>query len=140
MMHNTLQGVIDWYQTISPESVTRAGEFYAPDAHFVDPFNDVRGVPAIEQVFRHMFGQVDAPRFVVKSVCIGADQAMLSWDFSFKRASGEHVVPGATHLFFDAQGRVCMHRDYWDPASTLFMELPVIGWVLRKIYNSLRAA
>lgn len=139
MMDKTLQGLIDWYQSIHPESIGRAGEFYASDAHFVDPFNDVCGVPAIEKIFRHMFTQVEQPRFAVKSVCTAADQATLTWDFSFGADDQRHVVPGATFLRFDPKGQVCMHRDYWDPASALFMGLPLIGWALRTIYRRLRA-
>ncbi|GAB2902098.1 nuclear transport factor 2 family protein [Uliginosibacterium flavum] len=139
MMDKTLQGLIDWYQSICPESIGRAGEFYAPDAHFVDPFNDVHGVPAIEKIFRHMFTQVEQPRFVVKDVCTGVDQASLTWDFNFSTGGRLYVVPGATFLRFDPKGQVCMHRDYWDPASALFMGLPLIGWVLRAIYQRLRA-
>lgn len=139
MMDKTLQGLIDWYQSIHPESIGRAGEFYAADAHFVDPFNDVQGVPAIEKIFRHMFMQVEQPRFVVKDVCTGVDQASLTWEFSFSAGGKRHVVPGATFLRFDPKGQVCMHRDYWDPASSLFMGLPLIGWALRAIYRRLRA-
>lgn len=138
-MNHTLQGLIDWYQTISPESIVHAGEFYAPDAHFVDPFNDVRGVPAIEKIFRHMFAQVENPRFIVKDVCAGSGQAMLVWEFCFSAGGKSHVVPGATHLRFDPKGQVCIHRDYWDPASALFMGIPVLGWGLRGIYQRLRA-
>ena len=138
-MDKTLQGLIDWYQTICPESIGRAGEFYAPDAHFVDPFNDVHGVPAIEKIFRHMFMQVEQPRFLIKDVCTGPDQAMLSWEFSFRSGGKPCVVPGATFLRFNPNGQVCLHRDYWDPAKSLFMGLPLIGWVLRKIYSGLRA-
>ena len=139
MMDGTLQGLIDWYQTITPQSVSRVGEFYAPDAHFVDPFNDVRGVPAIENIFRHLFTQVSEPRFAVKAVCTATDQATLTWDFSFSAGGKRHVVPGATFLRFDPKGQVCMHRDYWDPASSLFMGLPLIGWALRALYRRLRA-
>ncbi|MDP5238151.1 nuclear transport factor 2 family protein [Uliginosibacterium sp. 31-16] len=138
-MNDTLQGLIDWYQTLTLESVGRVGEFYAPDAHFVDPFNDVRGVAAIEKIFHHMFTQVENPRFLVKDVCSGSEQAMLVWEFSFRSGDTRHVVPGATHLRFDPKGQVCIHQDYWDPASALFMGIPVLGWALRGIYRRLRA-
>ena len=138
-MNHTLQGLIDWYQTITPESIVRVGEFYAPDAQFVDPFNDVRGVPAIENIFRHMFTQVDCPCFAIKDVCTSSGQAMLSWEFRFSTGGKLRVVPGATHLVFDPKGQVCMHRDYWDPASALFMGFPLLGGALRWLYRRLRA-
>jgi len=138
-MSFALQEMIDWYQTLTPESVTRTGDFYAPDVHFVDPFNDAHGVPAIERIFYHMFDQLESPRFVVKDVCISPGQAVLVWDFSFMRKDVLHVVPGTTHLHFDPKGQVCMHRDYWDPARSLFMGIPVLGWLLRVVYRRMQA-
>jgi hypothetical protein len=45
--------------------VARIGEFYAADARFKDPFNEVQGVPAIQRIFTHMYEALDQPRFVV---------------------------------------------------------------------------
>lgn len=138
-MDDSLQGLIEWYEHISPESVAQVGRFYAADARFSDPFNELQGVAAIERVFRHMFAQVEQPRFVVSDVCTGPDQAMLRWEFSFRQAGALKVVPGATHLKFDSKGLVSCHVDYWDPARHLFSGIPVLGFVLRAVYRRLRA-
>lgn len=138
-MNDTLQGLVDWYQSLTPASVSRAGEFYAADAHFVDPFNDVRGVAAIEKIFRHMFAQLDQPSFVVTDVCRGEASAMLSWSFSFSARGVAYRIQGCSRLEFDPKGQVVSHVDYWDPAKPLFMGLPVLGWALRKLYARLAA-
>ena len=43
-----LDRLVDFYQTLTPEGVARFPEFYADDAYFKDPFNEVRGVAAIQ--------------------------------------------------------------------------------------------
>ena len=126
--------VVTMFESITPADVARLGEFYAPDALFKDPFNEVQGVPAIEKVFAHMFAALDVPRFVVRDIVVDGDQCFLSWDFlfRFKRFSrGEQVVRGGSHLRFDAQGRVVLHRDYWDAAEELYEKLPVVGSLMR---------
>jgi hypothetical protein len=35
--------LLDWYATLTPESLDAIGRFYVPSAHFIDPFNSVRG-------------------------------------------------------------------------------------------------
>ena len=60
-----LDRLIDFYNSFAPDSVARFPEFYSADAWFKDPFNEVRGIPAIQRIFSHMFKQVDEPRFVV---------------------------------------------------------------------------
>ncbi|MBK9350159.1 MAG: nuclear transport factor 2 family protein [Sulfuritalea sp.] len=129
-----LDGLIAWYENLSPETVVEAGRFYASDASFKDPFNEVRGIGAIEHIFRHMFVQVEEPRFVVTGRFSGEDGAMLLWEFHFRtRGLGAQAlcVKGASHLRFDAAGRVAEHRDYWDAAGELYARLPLIGAPMR---------
>lgn len=130
----SLDELIAWYQNLCPETVADAARHYAADAQFKDPFNEVRGFAAIERIFRHMFVQVDAPRFVVTARFAGEDGAMLLWEFHFRtRGIGAQAlcVKGASHLRFDAAGRVAEHRDYWDAASELYARLPLIGAPMR---------
>ena len=129
-----LDGLIAWYENLSPETVVEAGRFYASDASFKDPFNEVRGIGAIEHIFRHMFVQVEEPRFVGTGRFSGEDGAMLLWEFHFRtRGLGAQAlcVKGASHLRFDAAGRVAEHRDYWDAAGELYARLPLIGAPMR---------
>ena len=126
--------VQQFFETISPQSVARIGELYAPDAYFKDPFNEVRGVPAIARIFAHMFEQVGAPRFVVREAVAQGDDAFLVWDFLFRAprlGSGEQLIRGASHLKFGADGRLTHHRDYWDAAEELYEKLPLLGGLMR---------
>ena len=107
---NDAQALIDWFEHLSPETLDRIPQFYAADAEFKDPFNEVRGTEAIAHIFRHMFAPVDEPRFVVGSRFSGEDGLMLLWDFHFRRrgplSPQAMTVRGATHLRFDATGKV----------------------------------
>jgi steroid Delta-isomerase len=126
--------MVTLFESIAPADLARLEEFYARDARFKDPFNEVQGIPAIEQVFAHMFAALDSPRFVVRDIVVEGDQCFLTWDFlfRFKRLSrAEQVVHGGSHLRFDAQGRIVLHRDYWDAAEELYEKLPLIGAFMR---------
>lgn len=126
--------IVEAFETLTPADVARMGEFYAADAVFKDPFNEVRGVPEIERVFSHMYVALDAPYFVVKDVLVQGDQCFLSWDFHFRfrRFSRElQTVRGASHLILDASGLITLHRDYWDAAEELYEKLPGVGALMR---------
>lgn len=130
-----LERLVRFYETISLTTVrTGLGEIYAHDARFKDPFNEVAGLDAIGEIFEHMFDQVGNPRFVVKVRVLQDRHAFITWDFLFhiKRiAARELCVRGATHLEFDAAGKVSLHRDYWDVAEELYEKLPVLGGFMR---------
>ena len=126
--------IVGLFESLTPADVARLAQFYALDVWFKDPFNDVRGVPAVQRVFAHMFEALDEPRFVVRDVIVQGDQCFLTWDFLFRLRRFERAlqtVRGGSHLRFDAQGRVQVHRDYWDAAEELYEKLPVIGALMR---------
>lgn len=129
----------DFYQTLTPASLPALGRYYAADASFKDPFNEVAGVAAIERIFAHMFAAVEAPRFMVTTCIVDGDQAMLGWDFHLRLRGRDIVVRGVSHLRFDAGGRVEMHRDYWDAAEELYARLPVVGALMRLLRRRLSA-
>ncbi len=126
-----LAGVVRFYETLAPDSLDQLAGLYAADARFKDPFNDVVGIAAIAGIFRHMFDTVDSPRFEVTTRLLTGREAMLGWDFHLRLRGRPVVVRGVTHLCFDADGRVCLHRDYWDPAEELYERLPIIGGLMR---------
>ena len=127
--------LVHFYEHLVPTDVARIGELYAPDAYFKDPFNEVRGVPAIARIFAHMFDTLDQPRFVITAQVVQGAQCFLAWEFhfAFRRFSPGvgQMVRGASHVVFDAQHRVTHHRDYWDAAEELYEKLPVLGALMR---------
>ena len=126
--------IVTLFETLTPADTARLGEVYAAEARFKDPFNEVRGLAAVQAVFAHMYVALDEPRFVVRVIVVQGDACFLTWDFvfRFKRFSRElQTIRGASHLQLDAQGRITLHRDYWDAAEELYEKLPVVGALMR---------
>lgn len=130
-----IEKIVTYFETFTPQSIPRVAEFYAPDATFKDPFNEVRGLKAIEAIYSHMFEALTAPRFIVTSQIVDGSNCFLIWDFKFYFKSynktTEQTVRGGSHLMVDANGKITSHRDYWDAAEELYEKLPVVGGVMR---------
>ena len=137
------QRLITLYEQFSPAHLFMLDAYYAPDAHFKDPFNDVYGVLAIAQIFAHMFTTLNQPRFTVTQRILQGNQAFLAWELRFQmrrwRPQVEQCIHGATWLCFDVEGRVVQHRDYWDAAQELYEKLPVLGRLMRWLRQSASA-
>jgi ketosteroid isomerase-like protein len=127
--------VVAFFEHLSRADLPRLVDFYTADARFKDPFNEVLGVPAIRAVFAHMYQALEAPRFVVHEIVVERDQCFLAWDFLFRfrryAPAVDQVVRGGSHLRFAADGRIAMHRDYWDAAEELYEKLPAVGALMR---------
>ena len=138
-----VSALVSFYESLQPNTLALLNTLYAHDAHFKDPFNDVVGVVAINGIFCHMFASVDQPQFRVDTAFSQGDHAFLAWQFTFQwsgKPKSRVLVRGASHLVFNAQGKVCLHRDYWDAAEELYEKLPVLGSVMRWIKKRLRAS
>jgi steroid Delta-isomerase len=126
--------LIDLFETLAPGDVAHLPDFYAVDVRFKDPFNEVQGVAEVQRIFAHMFVALEDPRFVVHDALAHGEQCFLTWDFLFRFRRFDRslqVVRGASHLRLDAQGRVLVHRDYWDAAEELYEKLPAVGVLMR---------
>ena len=128
-----------FYETFTPAALPGLDQLYAPDARFKDPFNEVAGTAAIRRIFAHMFATTASPRFVVTECIEQGEQAMLCWEFHFALRGRALTVRGVTHLRFNADGRVTLHRDYWDAAEELYEKLPLLGGVMRALKRRLSA-
>ena len=133
--------VIAFYESLTPETLPSLDTFYADDARFIDPFNDVTGLAAIRRVFDHMFSTLESVTFEVTGSATEGDQSFLIWDFHLRRRAGgaAMTIHGTSHLRFATDGRIAWHRDYWDPAREIYEGLPALGAVLRWIRGRLSA-
>ena len=134
-MSDRLDNLIRLFESITEATLPQLYDFYAADTYFKDPFNEVHTAEQVEQIFAHMFGPLSDPRFIVHTRIEQGDEAFLTWDFRFAfkkfHPDVEQVIRGGSHLRFDAQNKVCHHRDYWDAAEELYEKLPIIGGLLR---------
>lgn len=127
--------VVEFFETLTPESLARLDMFYTPQAYFKDPFNEVRGLAELRGIFGHMYEALDRPRFVVTDRLVDGDQCFLTWNFEFYFSNFDRTVlqtvRGASHLKFTAGGLIDFHRDYWDAAEELYEKLPWVGGLMR---------
>ncbi|MGL4808045.1 MAG: nuclear transport factor 2 family protein, partial [Giesbergeria sp.] len=127
--------VVAFFENLKPADLAQLGQFYASNARFKDPFNEVQGLAAIEGIFRHMFAALEHPRFVITGRVEQGAQCFLTWEFRFafrSYAQGvEQTIRGASHLVLDDAQRISLHRDYWDAAEELYEKLPGLGVLMR---------
>jgi limonene-1,2-epoxide hydrolase len=130
-----VQKIVVFFEALSSSDLKRLGDFYAIDARFKDPFNQVQGLAEIERIFSHMFVNLESPRFIITTRIEEGLQCFLTWEFRFQfkrfHRGIEQVVLGGSHLVLDDAGRITLHRDYWDAAEEMYEKLPLLGSLMR---------
>lgn len=129
----------EFFATLTPDRLERLDRVFTPDARFLDPFNDARGVAEIARVFRHMYAHTEAPRFVVHCWSRDGDTAFYHWTFSARVRGRGLTIDGVSRVLFAADGRVREHVDYWDPTPPVYRRVPVVAALLRGLARRLTA-
>ncbi len=131
---NALDTLCDYFEKLSADNLDPLDAYYAADAWFKDPFHEVSGIESIRTILRHTFDKLPGARFRVTRRFAGDDlNAVILWEMDFVMPITRQptTISGATHLTFDATGKVTRHRDYWDAAEELYARLPVLKWMMR---------
>ena len=138
-LDSAVSAYVAFYETLSIDSLDRLDRLCAPDVHFRDPFNDLRGLEGYRAVLAKMFEDLDEPRFFVTDRAVSGDTCYLRWDFRFrlKNNGAPWLIVGMTELHFDAQARVTAHLDHWDSGQQFYGRLPVLGWFIRQVRKRL---
>ena len=54
MTDEKLQRYAEFFEQLTAENLSGLSGVMTEDIHFIDPFNDVRGIVPVEKIFRHM--------------------------------------------------------------------------------------
>jgi len=133
---NALDALCDYFERLDAGNLTELDAYYAADAWFKDPFHEVTGAASIRAILKHTFDKLPGARFRVTRRFPGADShAVILWEMDFVMPVTRQptTIRGATHLEFDAAGKVIRHRDYWDAAEELYARLPLLKWLMRTL-------
>ncbi|MDX1442140.1 MAG: nuclear transport factor 2 family protein [Gammaproteobacteria bacterium] len=140
--HAALARYAELFETVSPDVLDRLDDYFAADARFKDPFNDVRGLERIRHVFQRMFETCLDISFSVHERFLeghgDGNTACLTWTMTFRPdVAGQRgktwEIHGASRITFDASGRVTEHIDYWDSGEYFYAKLPFIGAIIRAV-------
>lgn len=130
---------VQFFRQLTPASLAEIAQLFAADARFKDPFNDVRGIEAIRHVFEHMFAITELSRFDIIQYATHDNCLLILWHYEFKARDSKlaGIIPGTSVVYFNADGKVQEHVDYWDPAEHVYAKVPILktlmAWLRRRI-------
>lgn len=139
MSADAAERYIAFWQGLSADTLDRLPDFMAPDIHFRDPFNDLRGLPAVAAAFAKIYGMIRDVRIDIHDRAFGtrpSDHTIcyLRWTFAYTLRSGKRLsIEGMSEIHFAADGRAAKHIDHWDAAGQVYETLPLVGPLLRAI-------
>ncbi len=100
---------------------------YAPDARFVDPFNDVQGRDHFKRVTKNINARVKEMRFHDLELVGDEPHFMLSWNCTIVSRFGLSIRAPGVSEFRSSDGLVTFHQDHWDALGSIAGSIPGVG-------------
>lgn len=135
-MDDALDKYIEYYESLTRRSIRLIEKIADPQMRFRDPFNDVSGLTAFEEIMSKMFEDVENPSFKVIDKSWGQDgmTAYIKWHFTCGSSSDPRLITGMSEVVFAPYNAlVVSHKDYWDAAENVYEKIPVLGGIIRLI-------
>ncbi len=134
-VNRALTNYAAFFERLTPETVSRLGEYVSGEVRFVNPFCNVTGLGKMEHLVHNLFTDVEDPQIAISDRAVGARACYLRWQFTarFKGRKNTFAIDGVTEVQFNSEGSVILHHDHWDSASQLYEHFPVLRTVLGAI-------
>lgn len=131
-------GVQRYFAGMTPDSVRElTRSVYAPQAYLNDTLVGIDGADRIEAYFSHTMERARLLNVEFLERAPAGTDWYVRWRMTVAADGlngGEEVVTyGVTQFRFDADGRVLIHKDFWDSGTGLHEQLPVIGGAVRRV-------
>jgi len=142
MKTDYIQNYAQFFENITQNTPLNEYEkIFHKNAKFKDPFNDVRGLEKVYDIFQDMYVKLDKPRFKVIETIEQNNIAYIKWifEFNFKNDSKENSFEGVSRIEFDDNALAISHIDYWDSGENLYEKIPILSFFIKLIKRKIQS-
>ena len=105
--------------------------FYNEKVKFIDPTQAKTGIDAYIKAQDGLIRRCDDIYLKSHSIAINKNTAFVEWTIGLKMKGLDFSYDGTTRLIFDEEGKVKVHREYFDFCSGTFGNVPILGGLFR---------
>lgn len=124
------------FEKLSKDSMHLIPEFYAEDVEFVDPVGKIKGSKNITKYYENMYKNVKSIKFEFSNFVESGDMVVGVWKMTLvtdKLNGGEPIAVDGNSVIKFKDGKAIYHRDYFDMGAFVYENVPVLGFVVKKI-------
>lgn len=124
------------FEKLNKDSMHLINEFYDPNVEFHDPVGMIRGSDKIRAYYESMYKNVKSIKFDFSEFIESGDMVVGVWKMTLvtdKLNGGEPIVVDGNSVIRFKDGKAIYHRDYFDMGVFVYENIPVLGFVVKKI-------
>ena len=120
-------------------SVEALRRYYADDMFFQDPLQKIHGLPEFREMNVRLLEKVAEMKIDMLESAQTGPNIMFTFAMDLRPAprAPRMRVEGMTHVRLNSQGKIELHRDYWDLAGSVIASIPPLErgyrWLTKKM-------
>lgn len=135
--------VIKLFQGMNKDNLSQmVPEFYDSQVEFQDPVHKLKGSDQVKNYYSELYKNVEKINFDFTNVFEDKNTVIAVWKMTLETDSlkgGEPVVvEGNSVVTFNDAGKAVYHRDYFDMGEFIYENVPVLGFVVKKIKERMK--
>ncbi len=132
-MNRIVQKYIKCYENINLSSAKEIMEYLDEDFYFSDPFNSIKGKDGFKSLFDDILKKIKNPKFKIINFSQNKSVFFIKWSFSgtYKK---KFSFKGVSEIEIK-NNLIIKHIDYWDSGKNFYCEIPLIGFLFKKIHK-----
>ncbi len=141
-MQERSEKIRKFFNSLDRDSIDLCDDFYHENLKFRDPLGNIQGLEAMKSYYKKMYKNVTAIRFDIYNEIKEGNQHLIEWNMILTASSlnggNEVTVEGNSLLRFDeSTNKVIYHKDTFDMYAFIYRFVPGLGFILKKINQSL---
>lgn len=124
------------FQNLNKDSMDLVDQFYHADAEFFDPVGSVKGSKKIRTYYENMYQNAKSVSFDFSNFIESGDTIVGIWKMTLvtdKLNGGEPIIVDGNSVVRFKDGKAIYHRDYFDMGAFVYENIPVLGFIVKKI-------
>jgi limonene-1,2-epoxide hydrolase len=139
-LHN--EKIISFFNKFNGKNSEILNEFYSNDVQFQDPITQTDGLDELKKHYTKSYQNIKSIRFDFSEFIATENKYSCTWVMTAAvnglNSGKEFQVSGVSVLYFNSEGLITYHRDYFDLSEMVYEKIPLIGSIVRGIKNKLK--
>lgn len=127
------------FNQLNKDNLHILDDYYAKNLVFEDPLGKIEGLDSMKKYYAVMYENVTSIKFDFDQIIKDEKKYFFRWKMTLRSSKlngGEDiVVEGGSMIFFNEEGLVSYHRDFFDMGAMIYEHIPLLRTVIKSIKN-----
>jgi len=126
-----------FYEDLASMQTSQLKHIYSKDVEFIDPIAKHQGIKSVEHYFDRLLHNAKFCEFDIKTVeQTLSERYVVAWQMTFtsdRMNKGKPIKVDGLTLLHLQNDLIVYHRDYYDLGQMVYENIPVLGFIVKKI-------